>query len=96
MFSETGRLAISHLRPSYLSESQKSNAKFILGIRNPKDAAVSMFHHFRKDLGIQLQATWDQFFELFTENQGKTDIVIIFLINFDVVLQINQKHNCKV
>ena len=62
---------MTHLRPAQLSESQKAKAKFILGIRNAKEAAVSMFHHFRKELPIQLQGSWEQFFELYINKQGK-------------------------
>ena len=69
--ADTRRLAITHLRPDQVSESQKDNAKFIIGIRNPKDAAVSMFCHFHKDPIIQLQGSWDQFFELYSDKQCK-------------------------
>ena len=73
-FSEATRVAITHLRPVQLSDAQAANAKILFGIRNPKDAAVSMFHHIRKELTIQLQGTWDQFFDLFVNKQGNCDL----------------------
>ena len=66
---ESRRIALSHLRPAYFSDSHKTKAKFILAVRNPKDVAVSMFYHFRKAVDVEIQATWDQFFELFANNQ---------------------------
>lgn len=66
---ETRRVAITHLRPAQLSDSQTAKAKFILGIRNPKDAAVSLFHHIRKELTVQFQGSWDQFFDLYASRQ---------------------------
>ena len=63
------RIAHTHLHPDYLSDSHKKNAKFIITVRNPKDVAVSMWYHFRKSVNIKMQATWDQFFDLFSKNQ---------------------------
>ena len=61
------RIELTHLRPAYFSESHKGRAKFIFGVRDPKDAAVSIYHHFRKDVAIKLQATCDQFFALLAQ-----------------------------
>ena len=70
-FVDTRRIAITHLRPEHISESQKANAKFIIALRNPKDAAVSMMYHYQKDPSIRLQGSWDQMFELYISKQGK-------------------------
>lgn len=66
---DSGRVAITHLRPAHLSEDQKAKAKFILVIRNPKDAAVSMYYHLLKERTIELKGSWDQFFDLLVQGQ---------------------------
>ena len=40
-------------------------AKYIYVIRNPKDVAVSYFHHFRAGKMHQFSGSWDEFFELY-------------------------------
>lgn len=66
---ERNRLVVSHLWPQHLSENFQTNGKFILQLRNPKDAAVSMFYHFRKSKEVRLQCSWADFIELFGRGQ---------------------------
>ena len=40
-------------------------AKYIYVIRNPKDVAVSYFHHYRALKMHQFSGSWDEFFELY-------------------------------
>ena len=68
--SDSNRLGLSHLRPAQFSESQKAKAKFVLGLRNPKDTAVSMYYHSKADVDIHLQGSWDDFFQLYIEGKG--------------------------
>ena len=68
--SESPRLLMTHLYPRHLSEDYKVNAKFILLLRNPKDTAVSMYHHLCKDSQQNFTATWDDFIDLFAKGQG--------------------------
>ena len=46
-----------------------SVAKFIYVVRNPKDVAVSLYHHARLLKSSDFDGDWDCFFELFM--QGK-------------------------
>jgi hypothetical protein len=39
--------------------------KYIYVARNPKDCAVSLFHHMRAFKGFEFTGEWDEFFELF-------------------------------
>ena len=43
----------------------KSPAKYIYVMRNPKDTAVSLFHHTRAYPSYQYDGDWDDFFERF-------------------------------
>ncbi|NEQ78112.1 MAG: sulfotransferase domain-containing protein [Okeania sp. SIO2C9] len=45
------------------------NTKYIFLIRNPKDVAVSMYHHLRGKKSISYQGNWDEFFELYLSGQ---------------------------
>lgn len=67
--NEQNRLVVSHLRPQHLSENFQKNGKFILLLRNPKDVAVSMFYHVRKDKAVRMQCSWADFIELFGRGQ---------------------------
>ena len=72
--SESDRLAVSHLRPNHFSEAQRSKAKFILGVRNPKDAMVSLFYHLQKDLDFELKSSWDDFFQHYSSGKRKNKV----------------------
>ena len=61
------RVMSSHLRPNFFGEAiQKSSARFIIGMRNPKDVAVSYFN-FHRTMGClgKFSGTFDEFFNLF-------------------------------
>ena len=61
------RIMASHLRPNFFGEAiQKSTARFIVGMRNPKDVAVSYFN-FHRAMGVlgKFSGTFDEFFSLF-------------------------------
>ena len=46
------------------------NLRIIQTIRNPKDALVSYYHHYRSDGQLGgFNGTWDQFFEIFKEEK---------------------------
>ncbi|NES93336.1 sulfotransferase domain-containing protein, partial [Okeania sp. SIO2B9] len=45
------------------------NTKYIFLIRNPKDVAVSMYHHLKGKKSISYQGNWDDFFELYLSGQ---------------------------
>ena len=47
----------------------KSPAKYIYVARNPKDVAVSYFHHTKAFKHFQFNEDWDRFFELFLEGK---------------------------
>ena len=47
----------------------KSPAKYIYVARNPKDVAVSYFHHTKAFKHFQFNEGWDKFFELFMEGK---------------------------
>ncbi|NET40545.1 sulfotransferase domain-containing protein [Okeania sp. SIO2B3] len=45
------------------------NTKYIFLLRNPKDVAISMYHHLRAKKSISYQGNWDEFFELYLSGQ---------------------------
>lgn len=53
-----------HLTPQGLP-----NTKYIFLLRNPKDVAVSMYHHLRGKKSISYQNNWNDFFELYLSGQ---------------------------
>lgn len=55
------------------TDTLKSGRRIILTYRNPKDTAVSMFHHFRKGDAVigKLKISWNCFFEAWMKGIGK-------------------------
>ncbi len=49
----------------HLIPTGQPNTKYIFLLRNPKDVAVSMYHHLRAKKSISYQGNWDEFFELY-------------------------------
>ncbi|KAK3745841.1 hypothetical protein QZH41_014930 [Actinostola sp. cb2023] len=43
--------------------------KYIYVIRNPKDVAVSFYHHYQGFKMYEFDHPWDEFFEMFIENK---------------------------
>ena len=65
------RIMSSHLSINFFGEAiQKSSARFIVGIRNPKDVAVSYFN-FHRTMGClgKFSGTFDEFFSLFIKGE---------------------------
>ena len=48
-----------------------SVAKFIYVARNPKDVAVSLYHHSRLLTHCEFDGDWDCFFEIFMEGKNE-------------------------
>jgi hypothetical protein len=57
------RLFNSHLPHSLMPGVSPRRGKFVCVVRNPKDVAVSFFHHDRSK--NDYEGTWDQYFERF-------------------------------
>ena len=60
----------THLYPRHLSEDFISKGKFILGLRNPKDTAVSLFHHLKR-ANRHFLGNWDELIECILDGEGK-------------------------
>ena len=73
-FSGGPRLLKMSLYPRHLSEEFRGNLKFILGLRNPKDTAVSFFYHYQRDPLEKFAVPWADFIELFSKGQGTTKL----------------------
>ncbi len=58
------RILIFHGWPHLIPEGLP-NTKYIFLIRNPKDVAVSLYHHLRGKKRISYQGNWNDFFELY-------------------------------
>lgn len=60
------RILPTHMRPDLLpADVFKRGRKIILTFRNPKDTAVSLYHHARNDrvIGNELRVSWDCFID---------------------------------
>lgn len=56
------RLLSTHLMPDSLPPCILEKSKVVVPIRNPKDAAVSMYHHLEAEKnGTNLRCGWDNF-----------------------------------
>ena len=59
------RVIHSHLPAKYFGEQLDANVKFVVVIRNPKDALVSFYHFYRSnELLGNFSGSWDDFFEM--------------------------------
>ena len=74
IFSGGPRLLKMSLYSRHLSEESRGNLKFILGLRNPKDTAVSFFYHYQRDPLEKFAVPWADFIELFSQGRGTTKI----------------------
>jgi hypothetical protein len=61
------RLFTCHLPLALMPDFSASKGKYIYVARNPKDVAVSCFHHVRSFGGYD--GTWDEYFDLFGQGQ---------------------------
>ena len=58
----SGGVFTTHLHPKRMPEScRSSNVKVVFIVRNPKDVAVSFYHHFRKMKMMLNKQDWDEF-----------------------------------
>ena len=62
-------------------EPAKSPSKYIYVARNPKDTAVSMYHHVRNFKSFDFDGPWDGFYEEFMNGRVESGLW------FDHVLQ---------
>ena len=72
------RLLKTHL-PYGLAPKGKDEAtkpRYIYVMRNPKDAAVSLYHHYRATKTFPYDKPWDHFFGLFMKNEGRKRFII--------------------
>ena len=60
----------SHLPYSLMpggGDPEKTKANYICVIRNPKDAAISMYHHMKKMIPSHLLSSWEVYFDKFID-----------------------------
>ena len=67
------RVLNTHFRFNDLPEDMvRGRTKIVLVQRNPKDVAVSFYHHHKKLVGIfDYNGTWSEWLPLFLEGNGK-------------------------
>jgi hypothetical protein len=51
--------------------TKKNGPKIILVVRNPKDCAVSYYHHYTGFAVLECDCSWDEFFEHFMNGKCK-------------------------
>ena len=55
----------SHLPAKYFGQQLEANVKFVVVIRNPKDALVSYYYFYRSNVNLgNFSGSWDEFFEM--------------------------------
>ena len=76
------RILNTHLPMRWLPQKHLQNGgKIVHVIRNPKDVAVSMFHHFKSSGEIgrgTKEMTWEQFFDSVVIGECKSFEVVLF------------------
>ena len=66
------RILNSHIYFSMLpKEFRKRRCKIIYTVRNPKDVAVSFYHHHRNILTYEYEGTWDSYVDRFLTGNRK-------------------------
>lgn len=74
------RIFMTHLQYHELPQGGTDKPKYIYVMRNPKDAAVSFYHHYK---GLEMyefsDGTWDEFFEMFMDNKGKKCLFSLYI-----------------
>ncbi|CAM4648383.1 sulfotransferase 6B1-like [Lepidochelys kempii] len=64
------RLFTTHLHYDNIPKAVLgSNAKVLVLLRNPKDAAVSYYHFYNKNPGLPNVSSWDEFFQKFMSGE---------------------------
>lgn len=70
------RVIHSHMKPNFLpEEALRPNRKIILIVRNPKDTAVSLYHHMIKHRVTGLNISWDCFLHNWIERGSKHSFI---------------------
>ena len=90
------RLLKTHL-PYGLAPKGKDEAtkpRYICVMRNPKDAVVSLYHHWSALAVFPYNQPWDHFFNLFMKNEGRK-ATIPLLIRFRMDDVIISSPNCR-
>ena len=57
-------------------KDEATKPRYIYVMRNPKDAAVSLYHHYRATKTFPYDKPWDHFFGLFMKNEGRKWFII--------------------
>lgn len=69
---KTTRVLHTHLPYRFLSTSKLiGQCKIIVIVRNPKDTCVSYHNHSKKDIFINYDISWNEFFEKWMTEEGK-------------------------
>ena len=64
------QLIKTHLSPEFFQNTfAESKTKFLVVLRNPKDALVSYYNFYKMNLVFQFNGTWDDFFNLYKEKK---------------------------
>ena len=53
-----------------MGDGDATKPKYIYIIRNPKDVAVSLYHHYQGFILYAFDRPWDEFFEMYIDNKG--------------------------
>lgn len=77
------RIMDTHCLFKYLPKQHKEKkVKIVHMIRNPKDVCVSYYYHCLKDMFINFDGTWEEFFELFMSGKREYFILLnVFVVN---------------
>jgi len=85
-FQKEPRIIGTHMRSPRIYPFE-GKGKITLTLRNPKDIAVSFYHHHKNATGINNQQTWDEYFNSFVKGEIMFGSIFEYLRTWEQTLK---------